>query len=249
MGLGRALEPVLYGTGELGFDSILSRRFQTSLRYRLEGAYFYGGVTPPAAVHSPSIELWYRATRRASVGVEYRFQHFLYGTAWATSHAPAGLFRYRLARFSTLTARAGPVQFHEPGRDGMAPRVLLELGHNTRHFELGVQAGQDLVGASGYATAVWTQFAGGFGAWRLGSPFKIYSGAYFFRNGRAPGDPSTWFGGLSVADGYADFGGVEWRLHRQLMAQVQVDHVDQVGGGADVLARNIAAVRFVMTAW
>jgi hypothetical protein len=249
MGLGRALEPVLYGTAELGLDSVLSRRFTTSIRYRLEGAYFYDGVTPAGAVHAPSLELWYRATRRASVGVEYRFQHFLFGARDATAHSPAALFRYRLARLATLTLRGGPVQFYERGNDGIAPRVHLEIGRETRRFELGVQAGQDLVGASGFATALWTQYAGGFAGWRLSGPLRIFGGSYFFRNGSAPGNPSTWFGSVSEADGWAVSGGLEWRFHRRLTAQMQLDHVDQVRGGTDALARNVAAVRLVMTAW
>jgi hypothetical protein len=252
MGLGTSLKPVLYGTGELALDSVLSRRFIANLRYRLEGAYFYDPSTPPGAVQAPSAELWYRATRRASVGVEYRFQHFVFGSAQAIAHAPGALFRYRLTRSTTLTVRGGPVRYEEIGGSGLVPRFQVEVGREAHHFELGVQAGQDVVGASGYAIALWTQYAGGYAAWRVGGPLRLFGGGYYFRNGRAPGNPSAWFGPISEADGYAIGGGVEWRFHRKLVAQAQLDHVDQLGpgrGAAETLSRNIAAVRLVMTAW
>jgi hypothetical protein len=250
MGMGRSLDPVLYGTGELGFDSAVTRRFLLQGRYRLEGAYFFDGQTPPGAVHAPSIELWYRASRRASVGAEYRFQHFLFGAAQGIAHSPVALFRYRVTPFSTFTARGGPSWYRSAEAAGILPRVHLELARDARGFEFGIQVGQDLAGASGYALALWAQYAGAYVRWRLNEPLRIFAGAFGFRNGTAPGRAVDWFGGMSEY-GYAVGGGAEWRFHRRLMLQVQVDRIEQVVGAAALgsFARNIAAARLVMTAW
>lgn len=256
MGMGRSLDPVLYGNGELGFDSMITRRLLLEGRYRFEGALFFDGETPPGVVQAPSLEIWYRLTRRASAGIEYRFQHFLFGREEGAAQTPAALFRYRLGPFTTATARAGPIWYRDSNAAaGIAPRVHLELGRNARGLELGAQAGQDLAGASGYTLALWTQYAGGYTTWRLNEPLRIFGGAYAFRNGGAPGDVAAWLGPVSEY-GYAVGGGVEWRFHRMLMAQAELQRVATVGrrmvdGRVEPFefARNIAALRLVATAW
>jgi hypothetical protein len=250
MGMGRTLAPVVYGTGELGYDSALTRRWLLNARYAFEGAYFFDGLTPPGAVHAPSLDLWYRATRRASVGVGYRFQHFLFGQAQGIAHSPTAMFRYRLSPFTTFTARGGPAWFQSSQAEGIAPRVHVELARDARGLEMGFQLGQDLAGASGYTLALWAQYAGGYVGWRLSERLRIFGGTFGFRNGTAPGGPSEWFGGMSEY-GYAVSGGLEWRFDRRLMLQLQVDRIEQMVGAEALgtFARNIAALRLVMTAW
>jgi opacity protein-like surface antigen len=248
-GIGISLEPVLYGKLELGLESLLSRRLVANARYNLEAAYFYDGVTPAGGVHAPSLELWYRATRRASLGVEYRFQHFLLGSAQSTAHAPTALFRYRITPHATFTARGGPVGFRDAAISGVVPRIHLEASQGGRPLDLSLEVGQDLVGASGQASALWAQYAGAYAGWRLSRPLRIFVGGSLFRNGTAPGDAAEWFGGDSDSDGYAVGAGVEWQLHQRLMVHLLLHHVDQVGGGTGVVSRNVGAVRLVMTAW
>jgi hypothetical protein len=56
-----------------------------------------------------------------------------------------------------------------------------------------------------------------------------------------------------VSQGYAVGGGVEYRLNRYLTAQGAVDRIAQVGAGDEAagvdLARNVLAVRLVISAW
>ncbi|HZA50767.1 MAG TPA: hypothetical protein VE549_08500, partial [Myxococcaceae bacterium] len=80
---------------------------------------------------------------------------------------------------------------------------------------------------------------------------RIFGGAFGFRNGPAPGGTSEWFGGMSQEYGYAVSGGAEWRFHQRLMLQLQMDRIERVIGASALgtFARNIAALRLVITAW
>ena len=201
-------------------------------------------------MHAPSLESLYRVTRRLSLGAEYRFQHFIFGPAQGIAHSPVAVARYRLTPFTTLTGRGGAIWFRSAEVAAILPRAHLELARSVRGFELGIQAGQDLVGASGYTLALWAQYAGGYVGWRLNERIRIFGGAFGYRNGPAPGGVSEWFAGMSEY-GYAVSGGAEWRFHQRLMLQLQMDRIERVIGASALgtFARNIAALRLVITAW
>lgn len=254
MGMARTLSPVLYGTGQLSLDTRLQERLTGYLRYRFEGTQIQEVGNPTGHVHQPSAELWYQVTRRASVGAEYRYQHFFYGADTSRAHAPAAAFRYLVTRNTSFTARGGPVWFESlsGGPSGLTPRVHLQLARDARGLELGVQVGQDVVGASGFTDAVWAQYGGIYGTLIVSEPFRIFAAVYGFRNGEAPGTPERFLGADAESTaGYAVGGGVEWRFNRHLMLQGQLDRVAQVGvyGPDGDLSRNVAAVRLVVTPW
>ena len=83
----------------------------------------------------------------------------------------------------------------------------------------------------------------------------MYGAGSFFRNGRAPNDGAFSLKDTAyVSQGYAVGGGVEFRMNRYLTLQGAVDRIAQVGAGdaeaAGVdLARNVLAVRLVISAW
>ncbi len=252
-GMGRSLSPVLYGTGLLSGQTLLTRRLEGELRYRLEGTQYLDFDTPPGAVHAPSLELRYALGPRAQVGAEYRFQYFIYGPERATAHSPAAAFYYELARRTRLTLRAGPVLYEGEGA-GVAPRVHAQLSRSFEYGDLGLQAGQDLLGATGASSAaVWAQYAGVHGGAPLSRRLRFFVGAYGFRNGPAPGGPSQWLSTSTEAGmaGYAIGGGLEWSLTRHLLVQGQVDRIAQVGtyGPVADLSRNVAAVRLMWRSW
>lgn len=255
MGMARTTAPVLYGTGDLGLESQLARRWILETHYRFEGTQIFEADAPIGQVHQPYAELWYRLTPRASIGTEYRFQYFIYGDEQALAHSPVGSFRYRLNRSTTFSARGGPVFFRNL-RDlqpGVAPRVQLDLARYVEGMEFGAHVGQDVLGASGFSEAVWAQYAGVYGAYRINEPLRVFAASYFFRNGYAPGSMDTWIGADdSATQGYAVGMGVEWRFNPHLMVQGQLDRIAQVGvvpGTAGQLSRNIAAIRLVVTPW
>jgi hypothetical protein len=225
--------------------------------YMMEGVRVLEGNTASGFVHNPYVEGWFRASRRLTLGAEYRYQAFLYGEALDQAHGVGGALRYRFTRQLTATLRAGPVSYlGADGTRGLLPRVKLEvLQEIPGRFDLGFVAGHDLVGASGFSNALWADYAGLVLNRHFNDRVSIYGMASFFRNGRAPGEGAfTWDGGARVAQGYALGAGLEFKINRYVSMQTAVDRIAQVGVDEEVaagmnLTRNVAAIRLHMKAW
>jgi hypothetical protein len=248
------MNPVLYARLTAGVTTQLSRRWTARFQYAFEGTQVYQAGDPVGTTNTPSGEMLYRATRQTSVGFGYRYQYFAFGTQKNQGHTPEGLFRYRFDPFTTLNLRAGPVFF---GTDVQqmktAPMLDLNLYRHVRHVELGLVAGQDVVGASGFTSALWTQYVGGQVGWRATRPLRVWGGGNVFRNGAAPGGVDAWLGRnpQGIATGYGLGVGGEYDLNPYLSMQCQLDRIVQTGvyGAGGNISRNIGAVRFVLKAW
>jgi hypothetical protein len=252
----RSAQPVLYGQARASATGRVGRRVDAVAGYHFEGVRMILGDAAPGFVHTPYAELWLRATRRLSLGVEYRYQAFLFGESLDQTHGAFGALRYRLTRQTTFTGRAGPVSYlGADGTRGVTPRVRLEVLHEAGTFDMGFIAGHDLVGASGFTNTLWADYAGLVLNKHFNSRLSLYGAASFFRNGRVTeaGGFSLLGGGGRVAQGYAVGAGAEFKINRYLSMQATVDRIAQVGEAevaADVgLARNVAAVRLHMTVW
>ncbi|MBF5041100.1 hypothetical protein FGE12_01750 [Aggregicoccus sp. 17bor-14] len=277
-GLGATFDPILYGKATVGLGGRVSRRWNVRGAYTFEAARVYA-ATPQVGVglegksargdfvHTPTLEAWYGVSRRLLLGTEYRYQAFQLSNGLDQSHTPSAMLRYHLTRWTTFTARGGPV-FFQPhsgvaGGQGVIPRVQLELTREVEHAALGLVVGHDLVGASGFDRTLWADYASLVASRAFSDNFNVFGAASFFRNGKAPNQGLTSFSAQDgVSQGYAVGGGVEYRLNRYLALQGTVDRIDQVGGpqapaagpggaatGAVDLSRNVAAVRAVFTAW
>jgi hypothetical protein len=254
-GVARTLAPTLYGQGRLSASGRATRRWDLRASYGFEGAKVYEDGSQPGFVHAPSLEAWYRSTRRLSLGMEYRYQGFLYGEEFSQAHGAFGGLRYRLTRPTTLTVRGGPVYYtsHE-GEAGWLPRVMALLEREGELFDMGLGVGHDLVGASGFEHALWADFAMLTLARRFNDRLSINAAASYFRNGRAPNEGAFRLSESPyVSQGYAVEGGVEYRLNRYVALQGMANRIAQVGAGdaaAGVdLARNVLAIRLLISAW
>jgi hypothetical protein len=252
----RSAQPILYGQAQASATGRLSRRVDAVAGYNFEGVRVLVGDNAPGFVHTPYAELWLRATRRLSLGAEYRYQAFVFGEALDQAHGVSGALRYRLTRQTTFTGRAGPVSYlGADGTQGVLPRVRLELLQEAGTLEMGLIGGHDLVGASGFTNTLWADYAGLMLNKHLHSRLFLYGAASFFRNGRVveEGTFSPGGGGGRVAQGYALMAGAELKVNRYLSMQTTVDRIAQVGedeAAADVgLARNVVAVRLHWTVW
>ncbi|REG37279.1 hypothetical protein ATI61_101259 [Archangium gephyra] len=252
----RSTDPVLYGQSRVYVSGRLSRQVDLGAGYAFEGVRVQVAGSDAGFVHTPFAELWLRTTRRLSLGLEYRYQGFLFGDNFQQAHGVFGALRYRLSRQTTFTARGGPVSFTAgDGTGGLIPRVKLELLHEAGPFDLGLVAGHDLVGASGFTNALWADYAGLVLNRHFSDRVSVYGVASFFRNGRAPGEGAfTWDGGARVAQGYALGAGLEFKINRYVSMQTAVDRIAQVGVDEEVaagmnLTRNVAAIRLHMKAW
>jgi hypothetical protein len=163
------------------------------------------------------------------------------------------LYRYHFTRHLKFTGKAGPGRFQNPGdpaHSGWFPRVNLELAHDLQHFEALLVVGHDLVGATGYTTALWADFAALTGGYRVSREVSVFANGSYFRNGRAPNQAIDSFSYQSgVSQGYVVGGGLEWRLTQFFSLQGFASRIAQVAGpstGIDY-SRNIAAVRMSVT--
>ncbi|QSQ15101.1 hypothetical protein [Myxococcus landrumensis] len=256
-GLARSTEPTFFTQARLGLTARASERVDVRAGYALEVVRILEDGQHTGSAHTPTLEMLYRSSRRLTLGLEYRYQGFLYERVLSQAHALTGSLRYRLTRPTTLIVRAGPVRYLAPyGQEGgWVPRVNLELAREGELFDLGFAVGHDLVGASGFANALWADYATLTVARRFNQRFSAFGAASFFRNGRAPARAwSTFDNARRVSQGYAVGAGVEYAVNRQVAMQGAVDRIAQVGvaeaaGAAGDLSRNVFAVRLIVTAW
>lgn len=259
LGMGRTLSPMFYADAEVGGRYRLTRRWNLDLNYGFEAARILEaapggeGDNGFGFVHEPSAGAWYAATSRTLVGTTYRFQAFQFGGNLAQAHGAFAGLRHRLTRQLTFAAHAGPVFFTDPSRrasSGFLPRVALELNRDGRSFDWTLVMGHDLVGANGFDTALWADYASAIGTWAITHEVNLFSVASWFRNGRAPNQGVLEFDTTDSSNGYALGAGVEWKFNKQLRLQGSLDRIAQVrvGGEDGGLARNIASLRLVFTA-
>ena len=260
LGIARSIEPILYGKADLSMDTRLAERWNGKVGYHFEGVQIYHAGEMPGFVNAPFAETSYRVTRRSDLGVGYRFQLFTFGAEVASSNSAYLRYATRLTRSMTFTADAGPAWYNDrnhPERTGLLPRANLELARQGPKLDLGLNVGHDLVGASGFANAVWADYAGLVGAYRFlqGVPLKVFAAASYFRDGQPPsrGVLPLFSSGQGVSQGYSVGGGLEWRFNTWLAAQGAFDRFSQLGGQYGVvtadLTRNVVSARLNMTAF
>lgn len=253
LGMARAFAPVFYGTSHAAASYRITPRWLGRVGYRFEGMKLFDGSTDFGLMHAPYAEAWYRATRRTDLGLDYRLQLFGFAGDSALAHGVSAAVRHRLTPLWGLTVRGGPTWFQRAGQAALAPRAQLELGRDARYFDIAAALGHDLVGASGFTSALWADYASLYLAWHPTARLRIFGAASLYRNGRAANE--GWLDGWSnarVSNGYTLGGGAEYRFNRWVSLQVTLDRYAQLGdasGAALRLERNIAAARILFTPW
>lgn len=257
MGMARSLVPVLYGVGNLSAGWSASRRWLLRAEYRFEGARIEEPGRTPGLMHQPSLEARYRLTPRTDLGVNYRAQSFHFEGRQARSHGPAAVFRHRFSRLITGTAVGGASYYlpDDGGPGGWSPRLTLALDGTSERWIWGLAAGHDLVGASGFSTALWADFVAASVGWNLTRHLQLRGVGNLFRNGPAPAEGIFSLAGEEggvVSQGYGVGLTADWKVAERWALQLQVTRIGQVGTvgtAAPELTRNIAAVRAVFTPW
>ncbi|HZX42095.1 MAG TPA: hypothetical protein VFE93_09670 [Myxococcaceae bacterium] len=258
-GLARTLARTLYGRAALGWQQRFAPRWSFLLGYRFEGAKVHEPDHPPGFLNSPSIELDYRLTRRADVGAEYRFQLFNFGGNNAVAHSPGLVWKYRLSRSARIQVSGGAAFYSEhqhPEKNGIVPRFQVDVAQQiSKRLDWIFTVGHDLVGASGFSTAVWADYSSLTLSWQLLEKLRLFTYGSFFRNGPMPNVgvlPLKVDQEKGVAAGYGFGGGAEWRFNRHVAIQASYDRLDQVGSvdpAQTSLTRNIVAARLTVDAF
>lgn len=249
IGVARTLSPVLYGRAAGSVGYMAGERFLLKPKLLVEGAQVFEDGRVPGFAAAPAVEGWYLQSRRQNFGVEYRFQYFAMGAESSHANSVSGLYRYRISRPMTFTARAGPILYQQHGgAQGVLPQVIFELGREADRFDLGFAVGNDLVGASGFGAALWAQFVSLSAGYRVSEPLRVYGHGSYYRNGPAPGEGlRTLLPSTTGSNGYGAEVGVEYRVNRVVSFSGAFTRIAQVGTEEADLSRNIGAVRLILT--
>jgi hypothetical protein len=253
-GIARSLSPILYGRADVTGQHRISERWSLRMGYRFEGVRLTEAVVRHGYVHSPFAEIWRAVSKRTDWGLQYRFSAFVSDVSPADAHAAAIQVRHRLTPTMQMHVRVGPLYYRDrSGIQGVAPWVHLQIDRQMSGFDIGLQLGHDVVGASGFATALWADYASLYAGIPLGRRVKLTAGASAFRNGKPPNeDWERSFSSASVSSGYALGAGLEWNLNQNVAMQLGVDRISQIAApelseGVN-LDRNIASARIIVTA-
>lgn len=258
-GLARTLSRTYYGIADLEWRQKFAPRWSFLLGYRFEGAKVEEPDHPAGFLNSPSIEVDYRLTRRADLGAEYRLQLFKFGSNNGIAHSPGLVWRYRLSRTANIKLSGGAAFYSEhqdPQKNGVVPRFEVDVSQRiTKRLDWIFTVGHDLVGASGFSTAVWADYASLTLSWLLLEKLRLFGYGSFFRNGSMPNVgvfPLKVDQEKGVAAGYGFGAGAEWRFNRHVAVQATYDRLDQVGSvdpAQASLTRNIVAARLTVDAF
>jgi hypothetical protein len=258
-GLARTLARTYYGIATFGWRQEFAPRWSFLLGYRFEGAKVEEVDHPPGFLNSPSIEVDYRLTRRADLGVEYRLQLFKFGDNNGIAHSPGLIWKYRLSRSANIKVSVGAAFYSEhldPSKNGVVPRFEIDVGQQiTKRLSWLFAVGHDLVGASGFSTAVWADYSSLTLSWQVLEKLRLFGYGSFFRNGPMPNIgvfPLKVDQEKGVAAGYGVGAGAEWRFNRYVAIQASYDRIDQVGSvdpAQTSLTRNIVAARLTVDAF
>jgi len=258
-GLARTLARTYYGIATFGWRQEFAPRWSFLLGYRFEGAKVEEPDHPPGFLNSPSLEVDYRLTRRADLGAEYRLQLFKFGDNNGVANSPGLVWKYRISRSANIKVTAGLAFYREhldPSKDGVVPRFEIDVAQKiAKRLDWVFAVGHDLVGASGFNTAVWADYASMTLSWQVLEKLRLFGYGSFFRNGPMPNIgvfPLKVDQEKGVAAGYGLGAGAEWRFNRNLAIQAAYDRIDQVGSvdpAQTSLTRNIVAARLTVDAF
>ncbi len=238
-GVARVRAPALWAYGTLEAEGRLTRTTTLSGGYHGEVSRIFLDDQPPGSSHTLNLHLREQTGRRLILGARLRGQVFLVRTSrYAASASASATLRYMPSRHTFVSLEGGPMLYRERGQgDAWLPRVAAEVGYEGRRLSLGLAAGRDVVGAAGYAEAVWADFASVAATWRFSPQWSAVVAAGFYRNGRAPSAPAD-------ATGVNGTGAVEWRFARGCVASAAYEHLYQFGAGAALdLSRDIVSLR------
>jgi len=258
-GLARTLARTIYGRAEIGWRQVFAPRWSFLLGYHFEGAKVDEPDHPAGFLNSPSMEVDYRLTRRADLGAEYRLQLFKFGSNNGIAHSPGLVWKYRLSRSANIRISGGAAFYSEhqnPEKNGVVPRFEIDVAQKiTKRVDWIFAVGHDLVGASGFSTAVWADYASLTLSWQLLEKLRLFGYGSFFRNGPMPNVgvfPLKVDQEKGVSAGYGVGAGAEWRFDRHVAIQASYDRLDQVGSvdpAQTTLTRNIVAARLTVDAF
>lgn len=198
-----------------------------------------GHETPLSGMQVLQVSQRHLVTRLIELGWAVRGQLFNAGQALlGGSGAVLFVSRFRLSPHAGIRFEAGPRLYRSKDKNAWDAQVRLQFDWARRGLELAVIAGRDYVGAAGFASTLWTEFAQGGMGLRLSRRIRLFGYAGAFRNGLAPNSQAD-------ALGYGASVGVEWTFVEHLALRLAYDRLGQsdIAGIGYAMGRNIVTLR------
>ncbi|MHB1845912.1 MAG: hypothetical protein ACYCWW_13885 [Deltaproteobacteria bacterium] len=244
LGVPRTTSPVIFSTAGTEWDQRLSQRWTAKLGYQLQVAHFEDPTLVDGEVHAPWVAAAYRLTNLDTLTLKLRSQLFLRVLAPnGSAQTPSLAWDRRLATHLQLELAAGPILYVDPtGAPGWTEYGAGGLVYTLHHGELELVGGRDLVGATGFGTAMWADYVQGGAVGRLSRRWSGRLVGTYFVDGLAPAQPAA-------LSGYGGEVAVDFRPARDWTIEAAVDRIGQTGGGPGIppaaldLALELAAVR------
>lgn len=237
-GVARVLAPALWAWAEVGLEGRLTHTLMLEGAYHGEASRIFGGGYPLGSSHAGWARLRWQVDRRLELGARVRAELFAAGAArYADALSPTLTGRWAMTRHSFVSLEGGPLVYRSKTGDTLIPRALAEVGYDARGLLLGVAATHDVVGAAGYAAAVWVDSVSAALTWRFAPTWSGWLVGGLYRNGLAPA-------GGADATGVTGTVGLEWRFARGFAAAATYDRIEQFAAAQGFgLSRDIVSLR------
>ncbi len=242
LGIPRTTSPVIFGIAATEEDQRLSSRWTLKLGYQFQVAHFEDPTLIDGEVHAPWLAAAYRLSMGDTLTLQYRSQIFLRVISPnGTAQTPSLAWEHRFGPRIRLDLAAGPILYVDPtGAPGWTEYVATGLIYELHHGELEFVGGRDLVGATGFGTALWADYVQGGAIARLSRRWSGRLVGTYFVDGLPPAEPAA-------LSGYGAEAAVDYRPARDWTLEAAVDRIGQTGGapgdGSFNLALELAAVR------
>jgi len=201
------------------FEGHVGTAYRATRRLTLDLSYLYrrsrfdlaDGMSPLAFdgdEHRVDGDAGYRLTRRLTLRILGRFQHFVSFGVTDTSLGDAGGggagLEYKLGRTITARADGGPLVFSNGGATWFGLAQIQQRGERMRWTVFGLR---DVYGGTSAAYAVWAESVQAVGTFRLTKQIDLRVRGAIFRDGLAPNVDWNVEGLVGRVDaGYSLFG-------------------------------------------
>ncbi len=241
LGLPRVTSPVLFGEAAIEGDERIAERWTLRAGEESQIVHFEDPALVDGSVHQPWIEGARAISAHDELALRVRGQFFF------RVDTPAGLaqtasigWRHRIGERLRVDLAAGPILYEAPGA-AVAPTPYATGGliWTIPHGELELRGGRDLLGATGFGTALWADYVEAGWIARLSRRWSGRLGGTYFVDGLAPNAPAS-------LTGYAAEGAIDFLAGRDWKIEAVVDWIGQTdvpGAGPFALGLEVVAMR------
>ena len=234
LGVPRTNSPVIFSSTALEGDERLGKSWIAKLGYQFQLAHFEDPSLIDGSVHAPWASIGYQLDAADELSLRERYQLFLKIASPSGSADTASLaWSHRIGSRLRTELEAGPIYYIDPtGAPAWTPYGVAGAIYRLRHGEVELRAGRDLVGATGFGTALWAEYVQAGVESRLGRRWTGRVGATYFVDGLAPA-------AVAAVSGYGGEAALDFRPGRDWTVEAAVDRIGQTSAAPGTAALDL----------